>query len=76
MSVNRPENQSVGCGCALMAAGGLFAALGVANLYLSARDAGRFVFDTRGSIAAALGAFVLVTGAMMIARRLAAGRSR
>lgn len=76
MNVNPPENQSAGCGCSLMGAGAFLAALGVANLYLSARDAGRFVFDTRGSLAAALGVFVLVTGAMMIARRLAAGRSR
>lgn len=59
-----------------MGAGTFLFALGVANFVLSARDAGRFVFDTRGSIAAALGAFVLVTGVMMIARRLAADRSR
>lgn len=72
--MNPPENQSVGCGCSLMGAGAFAAFIGVANVYLASRDAGAFVADTRGFIAAGLGAFVLVTGVMTVARRMAASR--
>ena len=74
--MNPPENQSIKCNYSLINTSTFLLALGAGNLYLRARDAGEFVVDTRGSIAAALGVFVLVTGVMMIARRLAAGRSR